>query len=259
MFIQSRSALFLSTVVVFTMSLAGHAAFAQEAAYATAGAPAPAAQPPSDNDEPRTGFYLGVSAGSQGRAIGVDINLGTAAEWSRGFGVSPLLGYRAPGGVRVEFEMSNLDNNNVGFFFPPYPNGPREESAGHVGLRSFMLNAAYDVPLGRFSPGLRRLSPFFAFGLGATESRINGVTSATLQAGIPGIFGPTVLDTASRFTQTWQTRLGSGFEVSDRVEVFGDWRYFKTGLLKFKTIQFPDVQVEGAKINEIEGGIRIFF
>jgi len=172
--------------------------------------------------------------------------------------MSGVFGYRTPVNVRIEFELSLLDNNNIGFYFPPYPNGPREQSAGHVSLTSFMVNGYYDVPLGQFAPGLRRVRPFIGVGIGPTVSRINGVTSQTLQAGIPGVFGPTVLDTASRFTQSWQTRLGATIEATDRLEVFGDWRHFETGQLNFKTIQFPDVQVTGANIDGFEGGIRVY-
>jgi opacity protein-like surface antigen len=204
-----------------------------------------------------SGFYVGVSSGVQSREIGVDTNLGTAAEWATGFGVSPAVGYSAPANAwRVEFEMSTLDNNNIGFYFPPYPNGPREESAGHITLRSLMVNVYYDVAL---APRLRRVVPYIGAGLGPTESRISGVTTETLQAGIPGAFGPTVLDTASRFTLGWNVRLGAGFQVTRRVIVFGGYRHFQTDVLKFKTIQFPDVQVTGANIEEAEGGIRIFF
>jgi outer membrane protein with beta-barrel domain len=205
------------------------------------------------------GFYVGLSAGVQTRAIGVDVNLGTAAEWSKGFAVSPSIGFRFPGDVRAEFEFATLDNNNVGFFLPPYPNGPRENSAGHVTLSSLMTNVYYDMQLGSMSSRLSRVSALVGVGLGSTVSRIQGVTSATLQAGIPGIFGPTVLDTASRYTKTWQTRLGASVRVTNRADVFADWRHYKTGQLNFKTIQFPEVDVVGANIQEFEGGIRIAF
>jgi opacity protein-like surface antigen len=240
----NRTARFLSAAVVVASALS-----AGSAAYAQGGAAGDAAP---------SGFVLSFSATTQSREIGEDVNLGTAAEWERGFGVSAMLGYRTPYGLRVEFESSVLDNNNVGFHFPPYPNGFREESSGHVTLRSYMFNVSYDVPLGQFAPSMSRVQPFAGFGLGATESRINGVTSATLQSGIPGVFAPTVLDTASRFTQSWQVRVGIGVRATERLEVFGAWRHFETDQLNFKTIQFPDVQVRGANIDGLEGGIRLF-
>jgi opacity protein-like surface antigen len=235
--VLDRAARLLTAAAVLAAAPTGHSAFAQDV---------------------ESGFFLSATATTQNREIGEDINLGTAAEWDRGFGISALLGYRAPIGVRVEVEWSVLDNNNIGFFFPPYPNGPREESSGHITLRSFLVNGSYDVPLGRFAPNLSRVHPFVGFGIGASESRISGVTTATLQAGIPGLFGPTVLDTASRYTQSWQARVGVGFQATKNFEVFGAWRHFETDLLKFKTIQFPDVQVEGANIDGLEIGIRVF-
>jgi opacity protein-like surface antigen len=206
-----------------------------------------------------SGFYVGLNGGVQGREIAEDINLGTAAEFARGFGISETIGYRFPVYVRAEFEFSMLDNNNSGFFFPVYPNGPREDSNGHITLRSYMANFYYDVPLRRGGPQLQKLSPFVGFGFGATESRINGVTTETLQEGIPGVFGPTVLDTASRFTSSWQFRLGASTRATSRLDVFAGWRHFETSQLNFKTIQFPDIQVKGANIDEFEWGIRIHF
>jgi opacity protein-like surface antigen len=214
------------------------------------------AQQTSAAETAPSGFYVGMTGGVQSREIGVEINLVTAAEWSTGFGISPVFGYRAPANAwRLELEWSTLDNNNVGFYFPPYPNGPREESAGHVTLRSLMANFYYDIHLtGRAA----RLKPYFGGGIGGTESRISGVTTATLSAGIPGVFPPTVLDTASRFTRSWQVRFGAGFQVTDRVEVFGGYRHFETDLLKFKTTQFPDMQTRGANVEQAEAGVRIF-
>jgi opacity protein-like surface antigen len=261
--IRSRIAVMsAATVVAAVLLTAARPAGAQQtspdAAPRASRAAAPQASSPAGSQPVgASGFYVGLASGVESRSIGVDINLGTAAEWSTGFGVSPAFGYSAPSNAwRVEFELSTLDNPNVGFYFPPYPNGPREQSAGHVTLRSLMLNLYYDVPL---APKLRRLQPYIGAGLGATESRIDGVTTKTLQAGIPGVFGPTVLDTASRYTRSWQIRLGAGFQLTDRVVVFGGYRHFETELLKFKTIQFPDVQVTGANIEEAEGGIRVFF
>jgi opacity protein-like surface antigen len=252
-----------TALLVAAFGMTAVPAYAQDAPAAadraaTAAAPTAAAVQPVGEGMPPAGFYIGVSAGTQERAIGEDVNLGTAAEWERGFGASAVLGYRTPFAVRVEFESSLLDNNNVGFHFPPFPNGFREESTGHVALRSLMLNAYLDVPVGRFAPSLSRLQPYVGFGIGATESAINGVTSETLQAGIPGVFAPTVLDTTSRFTRSWQARVGLGVQVTNRFEVFGGYRHFETELLRFRTVQFPIVDVVGANIEEFEAGIRVF-
>jgi opacity protein-like surface antigen len=197
-------------------------------------------------------FYIGLTGATQSRAIGEDINLGTAAEWGQGFGISESFGYRWNSGYRFEFEMGLLDNPNVGFWFPPYPNGGREESAGHVTLKSYMLNGYYNFAL------RGRMKPFISGGWGVTESRINGVTSKTLQSGIPGVFAATVLDTASRYTKTGQVRVGIDIQASQRFGLTVHYKYFRTGQLNFKTVQFPDVQVKGAKINALEGGVHIF-
>jgi opacity protein-like surface antigen len=135
----------------------------------------------------------------------------------------------------------------------------REPSSGHVSLRSLMANLYYDIPLDNWFPSLCRFRPYIGAGLGATESRINGVTSPTLQAGIPGVFGPTVLDTASRYTYTWQARIGFSYCLTRNSEFFGGYRHLETRTLEFRTEQFPEVIVAGANIDELEFGIRIFF
>jgi hypothetical protein len=86
-------------------------------------------------------FYIGLTGLTEHRAIGEDVNLGTAAEWGQGFGVSQNIGYRWNSGYKLEFEIGMQDNPNIGFYFPPYPNGGREESAGHVTLRSYIINS----------------------------------------------------------------------------------------------------------------------
>jgi len=231
------------TVTPPTVALSPDAATAS-----TSGSSAPAASTDSLH------FYLGLSGAIQHRAIGQDVNLGTAAQWGTGFGVSQLFGYRWDGGYRLEFEIGLLDNPNIKFWFPPYPNGPVEDSNGHVTLRTYMINGYYD-----FKFGSKKIKPFVGGGWGITESRINGVTSKTLQSGIPGIFGPTVLDTASRYTKSGQIRAGVDLKCkNDRFSVFFNYLYFQTAQLNFKTETFPDVQVRGAKINGFQGGLHIY-
>jgi opacity protein-like surface antigen len=213
----------------------------------------------------RPGFYIGLSGGVQHRSTGIDLALNTAAEWKDGFGVSGMIGYRFPSNFRAEFETSLLDNDNIGFF-TDYANLVREPSSGHVTLRSFMTNLYYDMPLDALSPCLSRIRPYFGVGIGVTESTINGVTSPTLSTGTP-FFAPIVLDTASRYTYTWQARIGISYLMSDNAELFGGWRHFQTNDLRFNTPAFTGtptggfglVQVTGANIDMLEVGLRIFF
>jgi hypothetical protein len=204
------------------------------------------------------GFYGAISGGFQNRDIGKDIELGTAAEWSTGFGVSGLVGYRTRWNIRPEFEFSMLDNDNERFYLD-FANGVAELSNGHVTLNSFMCNVYYDMPLEHWMPSLYRLRPYFGIGIGTTESQIKGVTSETLQAGIPGVFDPTVLDETSRYNYSWQTRVGFTYLLCENSEFYTGWRHFETRTLEFKTEQFPDVIVTGANVDMWEMGIRIFF
>jgi len=247
--LASTAALVLTVVSAANAQTTQPAAAARTSANEATANDAAAAPAPSD----ALHFYIGLTGGTEHRAIGEDVNLGTAAEWGQGFLVSQNLGYRWDSGYRLEFEIGMQDNPNIGFYFPPYPNGGREESAGHVTLRSYMINSYYDFPVGK-----SKFHPFLGGGWGVTESRINGVTSKTLQSGIPGVFAATVLDTASRYTSAGQIRAGVDIQTSQRFGLFFNYKYYQSGQLNFKTVQFPDVQVRGAKINAFEGGIQVF-
>jgi opacity protein-like surface antigen len=181
------------------------------------------------------GFYITGSGGWQAREKSTDIGLGTAAEFKDGFLLNGGVGYRFPFNIRAEVEAGYQNNKNkaflnessvlfaVGSNAPGLPIGSQDQSVGNVGLRSFMVNLYYDIPLGPDS----KWKPYIGGGVGTYQSTINGFTSPTLSAN--GI----AISTSSRETFAWQLRAGLAYRVIERAELFGGYRYFHGDDLKF--------------------------
>jgi predicted porin len=94
------------------------------------------------------------------------------------------------------------------------------------------------------------------------QSQVNGLTSPTLLAGIPNPAGgfflaPTVVDTRSRWTACHQFKVGVGYEIDPRTEVFLGYRYFKGGNFTLNSTTLGRLDVNGAKVSTVEVGLRV--
>jgi opacity protein-like surface antigen len=210
-----------------------------------------------------SGWYGSISGSPvMTRDTAIDKNLGTAAQWKRGFAVFGAFGYRLPFNVRIEGEVGYQNNKNKAFVLST-ATGASELSTGNVGLRSFMANGYYDLPL---NPHFK---PYFGAGIGVHQSCINGFTANTLLTGIPGVFPPTVLSICSFETRAWQIRTGVNFPVTKSVEFFTGFRFFGGNELKFNAVGFsqpvpngaptPGVDVTGVRTKHWELGVRGYF
>ncbi len=202
-----------------------------------------------------TGWYLGMSAGRVNRKQSTDITAvpQTAAVFSNGFGLNGMAGYRFGNGIRLEAESSYQNNKNK-TFITNTATGTNEPSVGNVGLRAFMANVYYDLPLKK-----SRFKPYIGAGYGVYQSSINGFTAPSLSG------ANIVLDTRSTETNAWQYRIGTSYAVNRRTEFTLGYRKFLGTKLKFR-FDVPPVpglvvplDVTGGNTGTVEAGVRVFF
>jgi opacity protein-like surface antigen len=188
------------------------------------------------------------NAGAQNRRTAKD-KIGAATVFHTGFDVSGFVGHRFHD-VQIDGEVLFINNNNkreiiTGAF--------DEEGFGSVNLRAVLANVTYD--LGR-STAWR---PYVGGGLGFFHAQVNGLTSKTLQSGIPGVLEPTVIDTGSRETPAWNIKLGAWFKTSAMTRLTVGYRYFHGGDFKLQTETIGVLEVNGAKVHAFELGLQASF
>ncbi len=195
------------------------------------------------------GWYLGLNGGVQHRVPAKDA-LGAATEFNNpGFDIGFLIGHRWQD-VRVEGELLYINNSNAreivtGAFDEP--------GQGNVGLRSMLVNVIYELG------GSVHWRPYLGAGVGFFHSEVHGLTSPTLAKGVPGFFGPTVVDTTSRETPGWNFKAGIGYRVSDKTELTLGTRYFRGNPFRLDSATLGVLDVNGAKVASIEAGFRVRF
>ena len=206
---------------------------------------AQAQQPAGDPD---TGWYVGVGGGPQVRADAKDL-IGAATVFKTGFDLGASIGYRWED-VRVEGEMLYINNNNAreivtGAF--------DEEGRGNVGLRAVMANVYYDIG------NSAKWRPYVGAGVGFFQSQVHGLTSKTLSAGVPGFFGPTVVDTSSPETPAWNFKIGLSYRANKQTHLYIGYRYFHGSDFHLDSATLGALDVNGAKVNALEVGFRAGF
>jgi opacity protein-like surface antigen len=195
------------------------------------------------------GWYLGLNGGVQHRVPAKDALGAETVFKNPGFDLGAVIGHRWHD-VRLEAELLYINNNNAreivtGAF--------DEEGQGNIGLRVVLANVIYQIG------GSKHWRPYLGAGVGFFHSEVHGLTSPTLSGGVPGFFGPTVVDTTSRETPGWDFKAGIGYTVSDKTELTLGTRYFRGNPFRLDSATLGELDVNGAKVASIEGGFRVRF
>lgn len=201
--------------------------------------PEPAPEPePAPLPEKEGGFYISAAGG----AVWVndidlldEIDFSWIAEFDTGWAALGALGYDYGNGVRGELEVGYRDNDGEividgpeGFF-----------DSANVKALTIMANGLYDYDTGS------SFTPFIGFGLGAAQ----------VDGDFTGIFSD---DKAWAFAYQFIGGLNIG--MSDRMELFADYRYLATAGLEWDFDVIPDVvDHDEYRSHTVTGGIRVRF
>lgn len=180
-------------------------------------------------------LYMGIAGGlnlmADADIDGLGIN--TEADYDSGAAGALTLGFKRADGFRSEFEISGR-TNDVGQL------RGMGSARGDVDALTFMGNILYDFQ--RFG----KFKPYVGLGIGLARVRFDNVTP---------VGGGSIND--HDMALAFQGIVGMSFDLTDRFEMFGDYRYMGTADL--------DVQeaVSGATVSAdyrnhtLMGGIRI--
>src|ERR1700687_1506284 len=190
-------------------------------AVSTAAAPPPAGQP--------MGWYVAVEGGANWveDADGtVDVGPSTIpfeAQFDTGWAVMTEVGYRWENNWRLEFELGYRDNDVSCLSFPPNPNCLGGFNAD-VSQFTQMVNVLYDIPL--------------------TDD-----LTLSLGAGFGGDFvtADTTFFKESNFVVAGQLIAGLNFALTDRIDLFVNYRYFVANDPHFDISPFVEARFDDAK------------
>ncbi len=204
-----------------------------------------------------SGPYISLSGGTQNRGMAIERAGTTRLTFDQGAIFSGALGYRF-GGFRLEGEYSRLQNDIkntivVGAF--------NEKAGGDVKLTTLAANVYYDVKLKN-----PKFLPYLGFGLGRYKSKINALTSPTLetlQTGAGGnVFpaGSFPFDSNSDGSFSfYQLKAGVGYEVARSTVLSLGYRYFRGQRLAFQGTPFGLIEPSGSHNHVFEAGLRYNF
>ncbi len=165
-------------------------------------------------------FYLDGSAALQWRQPAADP--AGVTTFDPGFMVSAAGGVRF-GAFRIEGEYNRFNNTNdtlrVTALPPPF-NGPRP-ATGNIDVNTFFVNAAYDFDLSRFGLGWP-VKPFLSAGFGGLQSDIHSLSND-----IVVVNGAFIVNSTSNWIPVWQIKVGAAIPVTDRLDLFADYRYVR--------------------------------
>jgi opacity protein-like surface antigen len=202
-------------------------------------------------------FYLDGSFAAQWRQPASD-PAGTTT-FDPGFMASVAAGARFGafgfGAFRVEGEYNHFNNTNdtllVTALPPPY-NRPLP-ALGNIDVNTFFLNAAYDFDLSRFGLGWP-VKPFLSAGYGGLQSDIHSLAN-----NVTVVNGAFIVNSTSDWIPVWQVKVGAAIPITDRLDLFADYRYVRgVNHLNFIINGGATVNPEIA-FNVLELGARINF
>lgn len=151
-----------------------------------------------------------------------DVNAVITSEFDMGFAIVGAGGYGWASGLRVEGEIgyrtNDADQLELTSGFAPL-NGQKAPADGDMTALSFMANVAYDF---QATP---KLKPYVMAGAGFAN------VSADITAALTGI--KLVDDDDTVFA--WQIGGGLTYEITPKVGIFLDYRYFATADPSFET------------------------
>jgi len=190
----------------------------------------------SAHAEPRNpALYLGLGAGANFMSdANIDgFGIGTEADYDSGLAGAITLGYKREDGFRSEFEVAGRDNDvdqlrNMG------------SADGKVEALTFMGNILYDFQ--RFG----KIKPYLGGGIGLARVRFDSVRP--IGAGM-------INDHDTVFA--YQGIAGVSFDLTDRFEVYGDYRYLRTSDLDVQeAVSGTTVHAEYSN-HTVLGGVRV--
>jgi opacity protein-like surface antigen len=202
--------------------------------------------------EPGQRWYLSLSGAAQSRHIVHEVgDPATFLIFDDGFTLNAALGHQFDL-FRMDFEYS-LFNNQVetaGAGIPGVGNFVGD-AVGNVSVKAFTLNGYYDFDYFRSC-----FRPYVGAGMGVMQSEINSLFPSFF----PGLGAATGgVNTTSNFKLCYQFRVGIGYTLSHRTELFSGYRFFDAGPLTFAGEPFGVFQPDGATFHGLEMGFRVKF
>ncbi|HUC60766.1 MAG TPA: OmpA family protein [Alphaproteobacteria bacterium] len=195
------------------MSIRG-AAFAV-ACLALAALPRAAAA--MDQTHPLPGYYFTFEGGGSfmpTQQISGD-NVGANLSMDSGVALLGAIGFRFDDGFRPEIEI-NYHRNRIDTI-----DGTHAATSPHTAAFAGMVNLMYDVPYHPFSP---RIAPYVGVGVGAAHFDYEEVQP----------FGDTTLS-SSDVEAAFQGIVGVAYNLTNRVALTADYRYFRTSTGRLQT------------------------
>lgn len=184
------------------------------------------------------GLYLGAGIGasiprdSDVSASGVD----SEAELDTSYGLMGAIGYAYPNNFRSEIELGWRENDIDGV-------SGATASGGDVNVLHGMLNLYYDIP------GMGRFTPYLGAGIGAARVSVDAFATN-------GPFGASTDDSDVVFG--YQGIAGVGYQLTDNLGLFADYRYFATTDADLRTSAGADIEADYSE-HRILVGLRWFF
>lgn len=190
---------------------------------------------PASAEERTPSLYLGLGGGGN-FMHDADIDGGginTEADYDSGVAAAITLGFKRADGFRSEFEVAGRTNDvdqlkGMG------------SADGDVDALTFMGNILYDFQ--RFG----KFKPYLGVGIGLARVRFDGVRP---------IGGGVINDHDMAFA--FQGIAGLSFDLTDRFEVFGDYRYLGTTDLDVQVATSGSTVSADYGNHTVMGGIRI--
>lgn len=176
-------------------------------------------QPALAQDSSDQHMYFGIRGGvgfaEKSELDGRGSDLLGHSDHKTGWGVGLAVGYNF-GDVRLEGELSRFQNSVDDYGFTnaggyPFGVGTVDADRGSTRATNLMANLYYDINLGM------ALKPYIGFGLGGSRLNFNNYTS-----------GATAFLDDSKTVFAYQGIAGLRYELSDRLDMTLDYRYFNT-------------------------------
>jgi opacity protein-like surface antigen len=190
------------------------------------------------------GFYITTSGAVSFRQRSGE-TADTFTDFKTGFAVNGAVGYRF-GDFRTDVEFTHFNHPVEAVSAAPTGRRPGD---GKVAGNAFMLNLYYDIPISN-----SRFKPYIGAGVGTYSTRIKNLTNDTLNS-----FGLVVENERSNNVFAFQLRAGLGYQVSDSANLFLGYRYFSGNTITFTDTIFGTLKPSGAKLHNIEAGVRFLF
>ena len=188
--------------------------------------------------------YLSLSAGGQSRGPAAE-SANTWTEWDPGISGNLALGYHLCRYVRAEVEGSMFYNEAETLSAGPGLVAPAE---GDAFLRAVMFSLYLQYPIKD-----TKFTPYFGGGVGFYKSHLRDLSNTTVKP-----FGFVFDGNSEGERFAYQLRAGLSYALTDHLDLWGGYRYWRGGELDFN---FQDVPIGSGqtfaaspKKAEIHGG-----